>query len=101
MKDLEDRFVREQPLDIGRLALARADLHNVRGSVSGRQLHDAEPIAVGVKAHGFSVDRHCAFVGGEVRKVTTVQADGHSGSKARNVGAQERTRTSTAFTAST
>jgi hypothetical protein len=36
MKDLEDRFVRQKPFDVGRLPLPGGDLHHVRGAIARR-----------------------------------------------------------------
>ena len=78
MENLEDRLIREQPLDIRRMHLSGRDLHHVGGAVAGRKLHHAEPVAVGVETHGLGVDRHRALVGGEVGQIAAMQADGHS-----------------------
>ena len=102
MEDLEDRLVGEQPLDIGRLALGSArDLHDIGGAIARRKLHDAEPIAVRIEAHGLGVDRHRALVGARDREDRRDAAGWSFSAMARNVGAQERTRTSTPCGAST
>ena len=36
------------------------------------------PVAARVEPHGFGVDRHRALVGGKVRQIAAVQADGHA-----------------------
>ena len=45
MEELDDRRVGQQPLKIGSACLAGGDLHNVRGPVATRHLHDAKSIA--------------------------------------------------------
>ena len=69
--------VGEQALEIGRRVLSGGDLHHIGGAVAGRELHHAEPVAVGVEPHGLGVDRHRARVGRQVGQVAAVQADGH------------------------
>ena len=78
MEDLQDRLVGEELLQIRRLFLPGGDLHHVGGAVAGRELHDAEPVAVRVETHGLGVDRHRALVGAEVGQIAAMQADGHS-----------------------
>ena len=104
MKNLQQRGVGEQAFEIGRVGLAQWDLHDVGGAVAGRKLHQAEPVAARIEPHGLGVDRDRAAVAREIGQIAAMQADGHCGSPARDRadrGAQERTRTSTAFTAST
>ena len=106
MEDLEDTAVGQQFRQVRRLAGARRDLHHVGGAVAGRQLHHAQPIAVGIEPHRLGVDRHGAdAIVRQIRQIAAVQANGHDGSPTGDnrdeYGAQERTRTSTALTAST
>jgi hypothetical protein len=72
MKDFENRFVGQKLFDVRRLVLTGADLNDVGRTVAGRQLNNTQPIAVRVETHGFGVDRHRPFVGGEAGKVTAV-----------------------------
>ena len=77
VENLDDVLVGQQALDIGCLLLPGGDLHHVGRAVARRELHHTKPVAGRFEPHGLGVDRHRAFVGCEVRQITTVQADGH------------------------
>src|SRR5215217_3274097 len=85
MEDLDDRWVGKQPLQVGRLAPARWNLHHVGRAVPRRKLHHAQPVAVMVEPHGLGVDRRRIAIPGEVGQVAAMQADGHRGSPAGTV----------------
>ena len=78
------------------------DLHQMGIAVAGRELDQAEPVAMGVEAHRLGVDRHDGAerqIGG---KVAAMKADRHLTDASQALhGAQEKTRTSTPFGAST
>ena len=62
MKNLEQARGRRAAADIGRAAGVRRDLHHVGGSVAGRELDQAQPVAAEIEPHGFGVDRDRAAV---------------------------------------
>src|SRR5215472_10045986 len=67
-------------------------------TIAGGELHQAQPVPMGVEAHGLGIDRHGAPQVEALRKVVPVQVNGaawHELCAAHCVGAQEKTRTST------
>ena len=58
MKQLGDLGIGQQLFQIGRGILAGGELHRMADAVAGRQLRQAEPVAVGIEAQGFGIDGH-------------------------------------------
>ena len=54
----------------------RDELHQVRVAVAGRELHQAEPVAMRIEAHGLGIDRDDGAEGQAFRQVVPVQMDG-------------------------
>jgi hypothetical protein len=46
-------------------------------AVAGRQLHEAQPVAMGIETHGLGVDGDHRTEGESGRKVAAVKADRH------------------------
>src|SRR6185312_16725759 len=103
----------EQCLEARRIERARGELHQMRDTVAGRELHQTEPVAMRVETHRFGVD---GDAGAEVeigRQVAAMQmnaqalnlglgrrpspADAVGPRRSERSGAQEKTRTSTTF----
>ena len=57
MEHLLDRGVGQQPDQVGRVVAVAAEAHQMAVAVAGRQLHQAQPVAIGLQAHGLGVDR--------------------------------------------
>ena len=76
----------------------RNELDKVRVAVAGGELHQAEPVAMRIEAHGLGIDSDDGTQGEAFRQIVPVQMDGaawHELGGAHCVGAQEKTRTST------
>ena len=58
MEEFEHRWIAQQARQVRCLRLSFRDLNQMRIAVSGRHLHDAEPIAVRVEAHRFAITGH-------------------------------------------
>src|SRR5271165_423400 len=78
---------------------ARCELHEMGVPVAGRQLDEAQPVAMRVEPHRLGVDRDDRAEVEPFGKITAIKSIGHpeQGSAAPRVGAQEKTRTSTSF----
>ena len=59
MEELEHAVVGEQPLQLRR-GIVAGELHQHGAAVALGELHQAEPVAMGVEAHGLGVDGHDA-----------------------------------------
>ena len=78
VKDLEHTRVAQQAAQVGRvIAAGRCELHEVAVTVAARDLHQAEPVAVGVQAHGFGVDRNRIAEGQAGRQIALVEVERH------------------------
>lgn len=80
LENLNDVRIAQEFLQVGRILLALRDLHDIRGAVAIRQLHDAKPVAVRIETHGLGIDRRRMGVAAEVRQIAAMQADGHGDS---------------------
>ena len=93
----------EQPAQVGAIVTTTAegrwdDLNEVSVAVAGGELHQAEPVAMRIEAHGLGIDSNDGTEGEAFRQIVPVQMDGaawHELGGAHCVGAQEKTRTST------
>ena len=78
VEDLQDLRIGHQLLEVRRRNVVRRNLHHVGRAVARRELHDAEPVALGVEPHRFGVDRNSgAGVARQIGQIATVQANGH------------------------
>src|ERR1700749_1452374 len=77
----------------------RRELHEMRVPIAGRQLHEAQPVAMRIEAHRLGIDRNNRSEVEPFRQITAIKSIGHSGQRpaAPRGGAQEKTRTSTSF----
>src|SRR5580700_111420 len=68
-------------------------------AVAGRQLDEAQPIAMRVEPHRFGVDRNNRSETEPFGQITAIKSISHAGQRpaAPRGGAQEKTRTSTSF----
>jgi hypothetical protein len=90
VKNLEHAGIGQEPLQVRRIGRMRRDLHHVGGSISGRELNQAQPVTAERQPHSLGVDRHCAGVAREVRQIAAVQAYGHAGMQYRKpIGASK------------
>src|SRR5712671_3712462 len=71
----------------------------MRVPIAGRQLDEAQPVAMRVEPHGLGVDRNNRSEVEPFGQITTIKSIGHPGQRpaAPRGGAQEKTRTSTSF----
>ena len=76
MKELQDRRVGQQPLQIGGGALTARDLHQMRIAISGGELDDTKPVAPRIKPHGFRIHRNNGAEDEPVGQVIVMQMDG-------------------------
>jgi hypothetical protein len=77
VEQFQDIRVREQRRKVWRFCLTLRDLHQVGIAISRRQLNQAEPIAVRVKAHGFRIDGHNGPKVKIVGQVALIEKVGH------------------------
>lgn len=61
MKDFYAFGIRQQGLQTRRVELPWGELHQMLVALSVRQLHEAQPVAVVVKTHGFGIDGDVAI----------------------------------------
>ena len=97
--------VAHQPLEVGAVEAASAQrgrdqLHHVGMAVAARHLHQAQPVAMRIEPHRFGIDRNDGPQDQAFRQIVPVKVDGavrHELCDAHlfDVGAQEKTRTST------
>src|SRR5215210_1338577 len=110
MEDLDHAFIGEEPHELGRISIP-ADLDELGVAVSGGELHEAEPVAIGIEPERLGVDGDRVAPDAAWREVVLMQLDRHRlaswgdgfavlGSPSEGmIGAQEKTRTSTPFRA--
>ena len=82
MKDLENARVGQKLHEVGSIARTGGKLHHVGGAITRRELHDAQPVTMGDQGPWSQCrprPRH--LIAREVRKITAMQANGHSESK--------------------
>ncbi len=78
VKNLGLGRIGKQRSEIGCRAIVERDLHDIGAAIAGRELHDAEPVAMRIEPHGLGIDRHLAAgIVAEVRQVAAMQSDGH------------------------
>mmetsp|Transcript_17998 Transcript_17998/g.27408 ORF Transcript_17998/g.27408 Transcript_17998/m.27408 type:complete len:358 (-) Transcript_17998:386-1459(-) len=58
MKELEHVRISQQFAQVWGLGLAFFDLDHMRVAVASRKLHNTQPVAVRMQAHGFTIDGH-------------------------------------------
>jgi len=62
---------------MGRLGAPARDLDHIGTPVAWRQLDDAQPVAMVVKAHGLGIDSDRPLIAAEVGEIAAMQANGH------------------------
>ena len=77
MKDLQNVRIAQQSAQIGRVVPRAVQLHQMRVSVTGGQLHQAQRIALRIEAHRFRVDGYRSFKTDRIREIAFVQRDRH------------------------
>src|SRR3546814_19475747 len=60
----------------------------MRIAVAGRQLHHAEPVAMGAQAHGFGIHRHHAAEIEAVGQIALIYGNGHLRVPAASISAK-------------
>src|SRR5271170_1208540 len=75
------------------------ELHEMRVPIAGRQLDEAQPVAMRVEPHRLGVNRDNRSEVEPFGQITAIKSVGHSRQQpaAPRGGAQEKTRTSTSF----
>ena len=73
MKQLQHRGIGQQPLQARRLVIVRRELDQMGVAVAGRQLHQAQPVAMRVEPHRLGVDRDRRTEGEALRKIAMMQ----------------------------
>ena len=76
VEDLEYCRVGQQGLEIGRRVVAAVELHEVRTAVAGRELNEAQAVAIDVEAQGLGVDGDARTEREAGRQIVLVQCDG-------------------------
>jgi hypothetical protein len=81
MKELQHFGIGDQGGQPRRLCSAPGrtarDLHQVGVAIAGRELDQAEPVAMGVETHGLGIDRHDRAERQVRGKIAAVKADRH------------------------
>src|SRR5262245_3166968 len=75
MEDLEHARVGKEALQFGRV-VASGELHQDRMAIALRELHQAEPVAMGIEPHGLGVDGDRAAGQTAPREVPLIKFDG-------------------------
>ena len=87
MEDFHDLRIGQQGRQVRRPGMILRDLHHVGAAVAVRHLHEAEPVAMWMQAHGLGVDRHRIGVAGEIGQIAAMQAYGHGVCEPRRIDA--------------
>ena len=87
MEDFYDLRIGQQGRQVRRPGMILRDLHHVGAAVAVRHLHEAEPVAMWMQAHGLGVDRHRIGVAGEIGQIAAMQAYGHGVYEPRRIDA--------------
>jgi hypothetical protein len=61
---------------MGLFRAAERDLDQMADAIAGRQLHQAEPVAMGIETHGFGVDGHRGAEIEAFRQIALMQMNG-------------------------
>ncbi len=77
MKQLLDGGVAEQPAEARRAIVGPGELHEVTFAIARRQLHQTEPIPMGIEPHRFGIHRDHGAEIETVGQVLLVQVDRH------------------------
>jgi hypothetical protein len=77
MEDLDDVAILQHGLEPRRLEGRLVELHQMGVPVAGRKLHQAQPVARRLEAHGLGVDSHGGPEIERRRKVSLVELDCH------------------------
>src|SRR5438270_648474 len=83
MEQFENPGISKDALEIGRPALPRFNLHNVRRTVSARDLYDTETVPLRFQSERFGVDGDCFAAAPIVRQIALVQTNGHESGATR------------------
>src|SRR3989337_2734627 len=75
MEDLERALIGEQPLQLGRV-IGSGKLHQRSAAVALGELHEAEPVAIGIEAHRLGVDADRAAGEAPWGQVALIEFDG-------------------------
>ena len=78
MKEFCDRSVGQQAFNIWRRGLTPLDLNQMRVTVSGRQLDEAQTVAMRVQPHGLAIYGDGVTPVQPIRQIAFVQVIGHS-----------------------
>ena len=77
MKQLQDRLVGNQTLQVRGFLLALPDLHQMCVAVPEGELNKAQPVAGRIKTHRFAIDGDGRTKGQIVGKIILVEVIGH------------------------
>ena len=100
MEDLQHRGIGEQRLEPRRVIGTLGELHEMAHAIAGRELHQAQPVAMRVQSHRLGVDGDGGAKVDAFRQIAAMKMGAHPGAHLRGIdmaGAQEKTRTSTTF----
>lgn len=65
-------MIAEQFLEVRRLCLSPHDLNEIRVAIAPGELDETKPVAVGIEAERFCINRHYGRKRGSVREVALV-----------------------------
>ena len=84
MEDFQDHRVGQQPMEVRRLPLPLGDADDVDVAIAGRELHQAQPVAMRVQPHRLRVHGDRIAIIREVGQVPLVETDRHRTALCRN-----------------